>query len=59
VEKSFYKEDSRYRIEGLVRDAMYSRMREPLLPTAYVPFQSVDERMCALICWKFLQGHFP
>jgi ABC-type antimicrobial peptide transport system permease subunit len=24
---------------------MYSRMREPFLPTAYVPFQSVDERL--------------
>src|SRR6266576_2839034 len=45
VGKSFDKGQSRYRIVGLVRDAMYSRMREPLLPTAYVPFQSVDERM--------------
>src|SRR6266480_1616757 len=45
VGKSFDKGQSRYRIVGLVRDAMYSRMREPLLPTAYVPFQSIDERM--------------
>jgi predicted permease len=45
VGKSFDKGHGRYRIVGLVRDAMYSRMREPLLPTAYVPFQSVDERM--------------
>src|SRR6266550_477000 len=45
VGKSFDNGHSRYRIVGLVRDAMYSRMREPLLPTAYVPFQSVDERM--------------
>jgi len=44
VGKSFDKGQSRYRIVGLVRDARYSRMREPLLPTAYVPFQSVDER---------------
>ncbi len=44
VGKSFDKGQSRYRIVGLVRDAMYSRMREPLLPTAYVPFQSIDER---------------
>jgi predicted permease len=44
VGKSFEKGHSRYRIVGLVRDARYSRMREPLLPTAYVPFQSVDER---------------
>jgi putative ABC transport system permease protein len=45
VGKSFDKGHSRYRIVGLVRNAMYGRMREPLLPTAYVPFQSVDERM--------------
>jgi predicted permease len=44
IGKSFDKGHSRYRIVGLVRDAMYSHIREPLLPTAYVPFQSVDER---------------
>jgi predicted permease len=44
VGKSFDKGHSRYRIVGLVGDAMYSRMRDPLLPTAYVPFQSIDER---------------
>ncbi len=44
VGKSFDRGHSRYRIVGLVRDARYSRMREPLLPTAYVPFRSLDER---------------
>lgn len=44
VGKSFDKGHSRFRIVGLVRDARYSGMREPSLPIAYVPFQSVDER---------------
>jgi len=44
VGKSFDKGHSRFRIVGLVRDARYSGMREPVLPTAYLPFQSVDER---------------
>ncbi len=44
VGKSFEKGHSQYRIVGLVRDARYSRIREPVLPTAYVPFGSIDER---------------
>jgi putative ABC transport system permease protein len=45
VGKSFDKEHSRYRIVGLVRNALYGRMRDPFVPMAYVPFQSVDELM--------------
>jgi predicted permease len=44
VGKSFEKGHSRFRIVGLVRDARYGGVREPSLPTAYLPFQSVDER---------------
>ncbi len=47
IGKSFEKSygNSHYRIVGLVRDASYRSVREPILPAAYVPFQSVDERM--------------
>jgi predicted permease len=31
-----------YRIVGLVADAPYRRIREPILPVAYVPFRHVD-----------------
>ena len=33
---------SRFQIVGVVRDARYQNLREPILPVAYVPFQSVD-----------------
>ena len=29
-------------IVGLVRDARYRNLREPITPTAYVPFRSID-----------------
>ena len=32
----------RFQVVGLVRDARYRNLREPITPTAYVPFQSVD-----------------
>ena len=32
----------RIRIVGLVRDARYRNMREPITPTAYVPFAQID-----------------
>jgi predicted permease len=32
----------RFQIVGWVKDARYQDMREPMLPVAYVPFQSVD-----------------
>ncbi len=34
----------RLQVVGLVRDARYRNMREPITPTAYVPFQSVDAK---------------
>jgi putative ABC transport system permease protein len=43
IGKSFERGNNRYWIVGLVRDASYRSMREPILPTAYVPFQSIDE----------------
>jgi predicted permease len=33
---------ARYEIVGMVRDARYRNMREPITPTAYVPFRSVN-----------------
>lgn len=41
---SFAKGDLRYRVVGVVRDAPYKSMREPILPVAYVPFHSVDAK---------------
>ena len=45
VGKSFEKglRQHRFRIVGVVRDARYRSMREPILPVAYVPFR-VDRR---------------
>ena len=34
----------RFQIVGLVRDARYRNMREPILPTAYVPFHSINAK---------------
>ncbi len=34
----------RFQVVGLVRDARYRNMREPITPTAYVPFHSVDAK---------------
>jgi putative ABC transport system permease protein len=48
VGKSFQKSEDQgkkrvtYQIVGLVRDARYRDMREPITPTAYVPFHSAD-----------------
>ena len=33
---------SSYQVVGVVRDAPYRSIREPILPVAYVPFRSVD-----------------
>ncbi len=33
-----------YQIVGLVGDARYSRMRQPMLPVAYTPLRNVDEK---------------
>jgi predicted permease len=34
----------RFQIVGLVRDARYRNVREPIAPTAYVPFHSIDAK---------------
>jgi predicted permease len=34
----------RFQVVGLVRDARYRNMREPITPTAYVPFHSVNAK---------------
>jgi len=34
----------RFQVVGLVRDAHYIEMREPMLPVAYLPFRQVDGR---------------
>ena len=38
------KDTSRIQIVGLVRDARYRNMREPITPTAYYPLQSIDAK---------------
>jgi predicted permease len=42
--KSFEKTSGpiRFQVVGVVRDARYRNMREPITPTAYVPFAAVD-----------------
>jgi ABC-type lipoprotein release transport system permease subunit len=42
--KSFEKTSGpiRFQVVGVVRDARYRNMREPITPTAYVPFDAVD-----------------
>lgn len=44
VGKFFNKGDSRYEVVALVRDAPYRSLREPILPTVYVPFHQVDAK---------------
>jgi predicted permease len=49
IGKSFDKEEAdgrrtRIQVVGLARDARYRNMREPITPTAYVPFQSMDAK---------------
>jgi putative ABC transport system permease protein len=41
VGKSFKWSRARFEIVGLTRDAPYRRLREPMLPVAYLPFQQV------------------
>ena len=36
-----YRRD-RYQVVGLIRDVPYRNLREPILPTAYVPFRGMD-----------------
>jgi predicted permease len=43
VGQFFAKGQASYRVVGMVRDAPYRSLREPILPVAYVPFQGVDK----------------
>jgi predicted lysophospholipase L1 biosynthesis ABC-type transport system permease subunit len=40
--QTFAKGRSSYRVVGVVRDAPYRSLREPILPVAYVPFDALD-----------------
>jgi putative ABC transport system permease protein len=42
IGKLFARGSRRYQVVGLVRDAPYRSIREPILPVAYVPFHGVD-----------------
>lgn len=42
IGRSFEKGNSRCQVVGVVRDAPYWKLRDPILPVAYVPFHSVD-----------------
>ena len=42
IGKLFAKGRNHYQVVGLVRDAPYRSMREPMLPVAYVPFHSIN-----------------
>jgi putative ABC transport system permease protein len=42
IGKPFAKGSLHYKVVGLVRDAPYRSMRDPILPVAYVPFHGVD-----------------
>lgn len=43
-EKQGPSQNLRAQIVGLVRDARYRNMREPITPTAYVPFAALDDK---------------
>ena len=42
IGKSISKGSLRYEVVGLVHDAPYFNLREPILPVVYVPFHSID-----------------
>jgi predicted lysophospholipase L1 biosynthesis ABC-type transport system permease subunit len=46
--QSFAKGQDRYQVVGMVHDAPYRSMREPILPVAYVPFHSIDAKSALL-----------
>ncbi len=39
----------RFQVVGLVRDARYRNMREPITPTAYVPIHAIDSKGVSLL----------
>ncbi len=44
VGKTFVRGVTRYLVVGLVRDAPYRHIREPILPVVYVPFHRLDAK---------------
>jgi predicted permease len=44
IGKSCAKDGDLFQIVGVVRDAPYRSMREPMLPVAYVPFHVIDDK---------------
>jgi predicted permease len=42
--KLFAKGENRYQVVGVVRDAPYRSVREPIVPVAYVPFHPIDAK---------------
>jgi len=44
IGKQFARGDFRYQVVGLIADTPYRSMREPILPVAYFPFQSLDRK---------------
>ena len=44
IGKTFAKGDNRYEIVGMVRDAPYRSLREPILPVAYVPVHEFNAK---------------
>jgi putative ABC transport system permease protein len=44
IGQTIAKGDAACKVIGVVRDAPYRSMREPILPSAYVPFHSIDSK---------------
>ncbi|MCU1261973.1 MAG: hypothetical protein JWO80_4858, partial [Bryobacterales bacterium] len=44
VGRLFAKGGSRYEVVGVIRDAPYRGLREPIVPVAYVPFRPIDAK---------------
>jgi putative ABC transport system permease protein len=44
IGKSFARGRGSYQVVGVVRDAPYRNMREPILPVAYFPFHAIDAK---------------
>jgi predicted lysophospholipase L1 biosynthesis ABC-type transport system permease subunit len=44
IGKTFQERDNHYQVVGLVADAPYANLRDPIEPVAYIPFHSVDAK---------------
>jgi putative ABC transport system permease protein len=47
IGKTFQERENHYQVVGLVADAPYSNLRDPIVPVAYIPFHSVDAQLVA------------